>query len=520
LEYVGGLAGKTIFVLFLLLIFVMGAWVAGVGFHDPDTCWLLALGRYICEHGALPATDPFSYTCASKPFVIYQWLTEVILFLTYTVSGLLGILCLVSLTVVTAFVLVPLRCFDGLGLSRLRTIGLITLGFTSAAFHLLVRPEIFSYLLLSIWLALFMRMRFQAFDDSSSINWRLVLAMAGLMVIWCNIHTGFTSAFIVLSIYTVANLFLLAARPKNSRFPLSMSLAVLATSFAATLVNPQGLSLWAYIPHLFFGSFNKHIVELAPLSLRDLTNWEFYPFFFLSLVAMRSWVRAGRSSSTAFADHASSAVLMAALMYFAASHHRLMSFSAVAIMYECAWLRSTMSVPATKSALALTEAKLRDLVKPDKAFVVLGAILALAGCLTVATGPVKPILPQPSKAFGYPRQAIEFMIEHPVTGRGFNSPQLGDVMIWRLVPPPKVFIDTRFDMYGSAIVDDYETIEYCKPGWKDRFDLYKFDWLFIHDKEPLARVMLESKEWKVMAKDEDSVYLRRTSLTLPELEHP
>jgi hypothetical protein len=122
---------------------------------------------------------------------------------------------------------------------------------------------------------------------------------------------------------------------------------------------------------------------------------------------------------------------------------------------------------------------------------------------------VKPHLPQASKAFEYPAQVIKYMGEHPAGGRGFNAPQLGDVMIWQLESPPKVFIDTRFDMYGAAIVEDYETIAYCKPGWEQLFRHYDFDWLFINSQEPLAHAVSGSHEWQVFAEDPGSVYMRR-----------
>ncbi len=73
----------------LLYGFAVGAFVL----HEPDTCFLLSLGRWICEHQLLPANDPFSYTFAMYPqplgLVAYQWLTEVIFFTIYKLSGTL-----------------------------------------------------------------------------------------------------------------------------------------------------------------------------------------------------------------------------------------------------------------------------------------------------------------------------------------------------------------------------------------------------------------------------------------------
>ena len=66
--------------------FLVGVWVAGVALHDPDTCWLLALGREIVQTHAIPAHDPFSWTFAAQEangqrFILYQWLSEVVFYL-------------------------------------------------------------------------------------------------------------------------------------------------------------------------------------------------------------------------------------------------------------------------------------------------------------------------------------------------------------------------------------------------------------------------------------------------------
>ncbi len=170
---VGGILGQGCLVVFLFCILVIGAWVAGAGFHDPDTCWLLALGRIIFEHHGLPTTDPFSYTFAlapAKPFVMYQWLTELLLFVAFKFAGLIGILCFVALAVHVGFVIAPLFVFDRLNLSRLRSFWLIALAFASASFHLLVRPEIFSYAALSLWLALITWMRSDTRKSASELE--------------------------------------------------------------------------------------------------------------------------------------------------------------------------------------------------------------------------------------------------------------------------------------------------------------------------------------------------------------
>src|SRR3954447_6687083 len=62
--------------------FFLGIWlffmVAGRDrlFHDPGTFWHTVVGRRILSSGYFFDTDPFSFTCAGKPWIPHQWLGE------------------------------------------------------------------------------------------------------------------------------------------------------------------------------------------------------------------------------------------------------------------------------------------------------------------------------------------------------------------------------------------------------------------------------------------------------------
>ena len=95
----------------VFLAFSTGVFVAGVGLHDPDTCWLLALGRLIFTGGWLPATDPYSYTfalAAGKPFVMYQWLSELLFYLAYKAGDVAALLLMAALVLTFAFISMPI----------------------------------------------------------------------------------------------------------------------------------------------------------------------------------------------------------------------------------------------------------------------------------------------------------------------------------------------------------------------------------------------------------------------------
>src|SRR6266404_5808209 len=73
---------------------------------DGDPYWHIAAGEWIIRHGAVPHTDPFSYTFAGAPWTTHEWLSEVLMATAYRLAGMSGFYLLFGLaTMATAFFL-------------------------------------------------------------------------------------------------------------------------------------------------------------------------------------------------------------------------------------------------------------------------------------------------------------------------------------------------------------------------------------------------------------------------------
>ncbi len=59
---------------------------------EADIWWHLRTGQWIIEHGTVPVTDPFTYTCWGQPWMAYSWLFELVAYAVYQQAGLVGIL--------------------------------------------------------------------------------------------------------------------------------------------------------------------------------------------------------------------------------------------------------------------------------------------------------------------------------------------------------------------------------------------------------------------------------------------
>ena len=76
-----------------IALYCFPAWLFIRAFYvfDPDIWWHLRTGQWILQHHAVPATDPFSFYGADKPWVVYSWLFDIVMAGLYGRLGLAAI---------------------------------------------------------------------------------------------------------------------------------------------------------------------------------------------------------------------------------------------------------------------------------------------------------------------------------------------------------------------------------------------------------------------------------------------
>src|SRR5207247_204064 len=56
--------------------------------QDPDFWWHLKIGQWMVQHGQLPSTDIFTFTATGHSWTDHEYLTEILMWLTYSTLGL------------------------------------------------------------------------------------------------------------------------------------------------------------------------------------------------------------------------------------------------------------------------------------------------------------------------------------------------------------------------------------------------------------------------------------------------
>src|SRR5690349_17861105 len=165
------------------IIFLIWAIAIPVGFgyrlinSDGDMARHIRLGEVILDQHGLPHVDLFSHTMGGKPFIAFEWGSEVVYALAYRAAGLAGVVVLAGLVLALAYALVARFLIRRGGDPLLAYVVSMAAAVLSAA-HWLARPHLFTMLAVVVLLELMVR------PPGKRSLWPYI----PLFVLWANLH--------------------------------------------------------------------------------------------------------------------------------------------------------------------------------------------------------------------------------------------------------------------------------------------------------------------------------------------
>src|SRR5688500_18725631 len=163
---------------------------------NEDFWWVLSSGRYLLEHGLrFPTEDPFLYTSSRGGWVHHSWLWTVIVAALDRLGGLRAV-TLLHAAVAGALVALAYgaRRVDRWGLANglAATLVLLALGPRLSG-----KTEIVTWLLLAVF--------YRMLEREGEIGGRAVLLLAGLQLLWANLHGGYPLGPLVALVYAAGD---------------------------------------------------------------------------------------------------------------------------------------------------------------------------------------------------------------------------------------------------------------------------------------------------------------------------
>lgn len=436
----------------LAVLIVSVCWGAAHPIGNPDFGWQVALGRWILEHAAVPAAEPFTHTARGAPMVAHQWGSQVIYAAVIDGFGV-TVLRFGNALLAGGAALLLFGWGRRAGASAGVALLMVVLWVLLAESRFQLRPHMWN-LLLFAWAygALFVA--------RPRLSIAQLVGFFGFTVVWINLHSGVLLFAAVTGIQAVAATFeqrVLGRLPRESDLGEGRLLRLWGLAglvLLAVLVSPNHAQIFGYL--LESGRVNADLsLEWASIaSARGLSTrtpgW-IALFSGLLLATVVTAYRCRREAGFA----SLSVVLFVASLPF--------------VSQRFVW---TCFVPLIFVVTNLPSAKHRDVV----------AVAAAAGAIAwLGLGLVDaPPRLRDFRSAMFPVEAMTFLEQTQLEGRLFNSNKWGGYVLFRTGDRYPVFVDGRWVTIGEQVVRDSHAIANRRSGYDELLDEYEIEILLVH----------------------------------------
>lgn len=508
---------------YLVLLAIVLADVAQIA--GTDLWGHIRFGQEIIKSAQVPYRDDYSFTAGQSLWWDHEWLSQVLMALSYNALGVLGLkLFKFACAVATIVLLAAAEAESGAGIA-VQTVIMIFVAEAIAPF-VQFRPQVLTYVMFTATMLLLARHNFRG----QSPLWLMV----PLEALWVNLHGGYVVGLAALAAYggTVLVADLAAGLGwRRAAYPC----LVTAAATVATLLNPYGVRAWTGVV--------RHIAD--PL-VRSLVEWQ-------PLVTWFSVQLHASPFSIALALLWGLPVIALAIAIFLEPRAGCVPLVAVAALFVASTFASVRNLPLAMIAVAVPLARyagMADIRDPAAAW-----RRALQSWRKIARGHINPLpeeRPAPRRIVshtagglltlaGYglalliaiwagafsnrlklekpcPAQALSFMKLNGLRGNVLTAYAWSGYLIWHAEPGDKVFFDTRFiTVYPPRVTRDYINFIDAQPGAMRALDDYPTDFVLVAPQSPAYKLMMGIKGWKLIYDGADAGLFARSSLDIGDL---
>ena len=477
------------------IVFIIWAVVVPIGFgyrllnSDGDLARHLRLGHTMLAERRLMNTDTFSHTAAGRPFLPFEWLSEVVYAAAERAGGLAGVTVFAGLLLALTFtLLVRLLLRQGADpfLAYLASMAAAVL----TGGHWLARPHLFTLLAVVILLDLLMRPR--------QTLWQYPL----LFAVWCNFHGGFLYGFLIIGGF-LAGEFLeewRAGRKAEARAAARLRGMTLALAVGGSLVNPHGVRLLGHVGGFFDSNFLRYTNEFLSPDFHTL-NGKLFLVALVGVMAALAFIRRRPPLSWLFLILGNTAIALIAqrnIELFA-----LVALPLAVLHVDPVWRRLRWNARPR----AVFEREHRGVHAGVGAGIVALLLIGVAAMKGKVAG--VELTPNEFDPGRFPVQAVARARAAGVSGPIFNEFIWGGYLLYAW-PEQPVFIDGGTDHYGDDVFGEYMRAWNLDPGWRDVFARRGIEWVLVDPRARLAHELVLGGDWGIWYCDSVAVLLERT----------
>jgi hypothetical protein len=430
---------------------------------DPDAWWHLKAGAYVLSKWQLNGPDPW-VPFSSRPFVLTQWLPEVVAQKGYLLFGLPAVAwlrCAAMLALLSALVWAARQAADAVPAIMAALAGLI-----GAGGSLSERPQLISFVLLAVTVGAW----WKTAGDLRPRWW-----LAPMTFLWACSH-GLWGVGLLVGLAVVAGLALdrRLDRPTAARL-----LAVPALSAVAAALTPIGPRL-LLTPFEVSSNASQFVAEWQPTDVRD--RFALITLGMIALVLL-SWVRS-RTPRPWW-----QIALAGAAVAFTLAMGRTVPLGAI---IATPLLASCLQEQRGSRATAPT----RRATSAWAGLVAAAAIIAVPLAGTLAQSPS-----------GWPERLRPQLAALPARTVVLNEFDVGGWLLWA-EPHLSPVIDLRSEVYSTDYIRDYLRARDVSAGWQRLLDRTRPRYALLKQDTPLLVALRERLGWTTVAQDAGYVLLR------------
>ncbi len=465
---------RVVYTAALAVLFVVAARTQA----DPDLWGHVRFGLDMLETRTLPSVDPYSFT-QDVPWVNHEWLSELQMGLAWEAGESAGLAALKGLLVLGAFWLIWTGLSGTDPGSRMAVMLLVALG--TARMVQTLRPQLWSLL------GIVLLCRILLAEDRRARRW-----LPLLFGVWVNVHGGWIVGLGVLAVWSAVGVLTGSDRRLQTLF-------WVAAAVAATLVNPYGWQLWAFIASTVH--MTRAIGEWQPLWTVPALIWVPWLFAFAALV----WLAVGAGR-----DRWKSVAVLAMLAYASVRVERLTPFFVVtAVLLAAPRLRTRW--PLRAPARFVSDARQAVVAGVLTA----GLVIALVTWIGRSSFSCVPVggdwTPDPVAAGA---------LDRAEPGRLVVFFDWGQFALWHWGSELRVSMDGRREtVYSDARLNEHAAILAGEPAGTDSLERWAAEYVWLPASSRRTESWLAARGYRLDVRTEQSFVAVRgdlPALVVPE----
>lgn len=470
---------------------------------DGDPAMHRRMGEVMIATRDVIRSDVFSHTRSGVEYVQMEWLSQVWLAAAGRWADWNGVAMVGALLLATAVFLLN-RLLLRQGVAPLWASVAALLAGYAGAMHWLARPHLFTHVLVVMLLWQLWR-----FDTGKLTAGRLAVRVAGLMVLWVNLHGGFLAGLIILGLCAAGEAIRAVVVEGVERASCRRKAVVLAVMVAvglvASLANPNTWEVHAHIAHFFLRT-----PELAGYT-QEFSSPNFHSpglrgfLLLLMVLGLTLMIRRPQLTPTEI-------LLMggwAFLSLQSARHAPIFALVTAPVLGRMWQEAAGAGGWKILHRLAVRVGRL-DRATNGWGWMPVGFV-----AMALMTGVPYQLGRESWLRTGilesrYPVAMVTWLKnEQPVlSGEMFNEYHWGGYLMWAW-PERKVFIDGRNDFYGPGLVADFDALTDGRSNWRDVLARWNVGWTILPAEHPMNQILALDAGWRLVRTDEVATVFAR-----------